>query len=70
MGLMALLSQTKTTIKSTEEIISKLKSHVYIYLDPRDGKPFYIDKGQGNSFFALVPKWSLGNERKGKDSDL
>ncbi len=36
----------------TPEISAVLKSYVYVYTDPRDGRPFYIGKGQGNRLFA------------------
>ena len=39
-------------MKTPDEIANKLKSYVYIYIDPRNGEPFYIGKGKGNRLFS------------------
>ena len=39
-------------MKMTPEVAAGLKSYVYIYSDPDDGRPFYIGKGVGNRLFA------------------
>jgi hypothetical protein len=40
------------------EAIEALKSYVYIYSDPRDGKPFYVGKGIGNRVFSHLDEVS------------
>jgi uncharacterized protein len=39
-------------MKITEEVSEILKSYVYVYIDPRNGEPFYIGKGKGNRLFS------------------
>lgn len=36
----------------TPQVAKLLKSYVYIYIDPRNGKPFYVGKGRGNRLFS------------------
>ncbi len=42
----------------TSEVAKTLKSYVYVYIDPRNGKPFYIGKGKGNRLFAHLKEQS------------
>jgi len=51
------------------EIAAVLKSYVYTYPDPRDGKPFYIGKGQGNRLFAHLDETSE-TEKTSRISDI
>ena len=39
-------------MKVPSEAADVLKSYVYVYIDPRDTKPFYIGKGKGSRLFA------------------
>jgi uncharacterized protein len=39
-------------LKFSPEMTDILKSYVYIYVDPRNGEPFYVGRGRGNRSFA------------------
>jgi hypothetical protein len=39
-------------MKVSPEVAAILKSYVYVYTDPRDGRPFYVGKGKGNRLFS------------------
>lgn len=39
-------------MKITPDIANTLKCYVYVYTDPRNGKPFYVGRGQGNRVFS------------------
>lgn len=36
----------------TDDITEALKSYVYVYIDPRNGEPFYVGKGKGSRLFS------------------
>lgn len=42
----------------TNEVDGMLKYYVYVYIDPRNGKPFYIGKGQGNRYLSHLSEQS------------
>ncbi len=44
------------------EVVSHLGYYVYLYIDPRSGKPFYVGKGQGQR--ALSHLTAEGESRK------
>lgn len=39
-------------VKFRSEFSEVLKSYVYVYIDPRNGRPFYIGKGKGDRLIA------------------
>ena len=49
-------------MKITDEVAKILKSYVYVYIDPRNGKPFYIGKGIGNRLFSHLSEKSEANK--------
>jgi len=36
------------TLRIPPDVAARLGFYVYLYVDPRNGKPFYVGKGQGN----------------------
>lgn len=40
------------------EVAKILRAYVYVYIDPRNEKPFYIGKGKGNRLFAHLKEQS------------
>jgi hypothetical protein len=44
--------------KFPAEVSEQLKSYVYLYSDPRDGKPFYVGKGVGDRVFSHLEEES------------
>ncbi len=51
-------------IQLPEEVIEQLKSYVYVYIDPRNNKAFYIGKGKGNRLFSHLLDTSESNKVK------
>ena len=45
-------------MKISYEVAKILKSYVYVYIDPRNGKPFYIGRGKGNRLFSHLSEKS------------
>jgi uncharacterized protein len=45
-------------VKVTFDVAKLLKSYVYVYIDPRNGKPFYIGRGKGNRLFTHLSEKS------------
>ena len=49
-------------MKIADDVASQLGSYVYVYSDPRDGKPFYIGKGIGNRVFNHLEEMGSSNK--------
>ena len=47
-------------------VSEQLKAYVYLLIDPRDDKPFYVGKGNGNRVFAHALD-ALGHEEAASD---
>jgi len=52
------------TAKVPDEVAATLKSYVYVYTDPRDGKPFYIGKGKRGRLFSHLDDRSESDKVK------
>ena len=52
----------KTRPKITPEVAKILKSYVYVYIDPRNGEPFYIGKGKDNRAFTHLSELAETNK--------
>ncbi len=46
------------------EVAQSLGYYVYLYVDPRSGKPFYVGKGQGRRLLAHLS--ARGESRKAR----
>jgi hypothetical protein len=45
-------------------VVRRLGFYVYLYIDPRNGRPFYVGKGKGRRVLAHLD--AVGNNRKAK----
>jgi hypothetical protein len=52
------------TNRFSKAVSTKLGHYVYIYIDPLDGEPFYIGKGQGNRCFSHMKEGGKGESAK------
>lgn len=51
-------------MKFADEVISEIRSYVYIYIDPNTDEVFYVGKGQGNRCFEHLDEESGSNKVK------
>ncbi len=56
-------------MKTIDDIAGLLQSYVYVYIDPRNGKPFYIGKGVKDRLFSHLYDTSE-NETVAKIADI
>ena len=56
-------------MKTIDDIADLLKSYVYVYIDPRNGEPFYIGKGIRNRLFSHLDDQSE-NEKVAKITEI
>jgi hypothetical protein len=45
-----------------EEVASRLKYYVYLYVDPRDGRVFYVGKGKGQRALSHLSDPTAGEK--------
>src|SRR5690242_20018084 len=46
------------------EVAARLGFYVYLYIDPRTGKPFYVGKGQGSRALAHLSASTRGSDER------